>query len=198
VVRGIVQVSIPATMSKEEEAHWVSEMLGRIERQRQCDGIDLAERAAALAARYRLSTPLTIRWSDNQEWRWGSCTPADRSIRISSRLAKEPGWVLDYVLVHELAHLDVSGHGPRFWNLVHRYPRTERAKGFLIARALEPEAQPADQLEPGCDGYGSRLTEGAPRASRSSRQRRVTPGAGQSPLPGLECPAGNAPAGLAV
>ena len=72
-----------------------------------------------------------------QEWRWGSCTPADGAIRISNRLAAEPSWVLDYVIVHELAHLDVPGHGPAFWSLVRRYPRTERAIGFLIARGLE-------------------------------------------------------------
>ena len=42
-----------------------------------------------------------------------------------------PDWVLDYVLVHELAHLVVPGHGPQFWSLVDRYPRTERARGYL-------------------------------------------------------------------
>jgi hypothetical protein len=58
-------------------------------------------------------------------------------VRISSRLSREPGWVIDYVIVHELAHLSVSGHGPRFWRLVERYPLAERARGFLMARGLE-------------------------------------------------------------
>jgi hypothetical protein len=53
-------------------------------------------------------------------------------------LASEPGWVLDYVIVHELAHLDVPRHGPAFWSIVNRYPRAERARGFLMARGLEP------------------------------------------------------------
>jgi len=60
------------------------------------------------------------------------------TIRISNRLAAEPGWVLDYVIVHELAHLLVPGHGPEFRALVDRYPRAERARGFLMARGLEP------------------------------------------------------------
>ena len=77
---------------------------------------------------------------DNQAWRWGSCTPSDGAVRISSRLAREPGWVLDYVIVHELAHLLVASHGQAFWALVNRYPRTERARGFLMARGLEPSA----------------------------------------------------------
>jgi predicted metal-dependent hydrolase len=42
-----------------------------------------------------------------------------------------PEYVIDYVLLHELAHLLVPGHGPRFWRLLEGYPRTERARGFL-------------------------------------------------------------------
>jgi len=45
-----------------------------------------------------------------------------------------PTWVVDYVLVHELCHLRYAGHGPRFWALVNRFPLTERARGFLIAK----------------------------------------------------------------
>jgi hypothetical protein len=63
--------------------------------------------------------------------RWASCTPQDRTIRISERLREAPGWVVDYVLVHELAHLLAPGHDDYFWSLVHHYPRTERAIGYL-------------------------------------------------------------------
>ncbi|HVA76038.1 MAG TPA: M48 family metallopeptidase [Acidimicrobiales bacterium] len=136
-VGGVLRVSIPANMTKAEEDHWVAEMLRRMQRKSAANLIDLEERARVLAGRYGLREPVAIRWVDNQEWRWGSCTPADGSIRISSRLAREPGWVIDYVVVHELAHLSVPGHGARFWSLVERYPLTERARGFLIARGLE-------------------------------------------------------------
>lgn len=136
-VNGVVRVTIPATMTRAEEERWVAEMVRRLERSTGADGIDLEERAAQLADRYELPRPTTIRWVDNQELRWGSCTPIDGSIRISSKLLAEPGWVLDYVIVHELAHLTVPGHGPSFWALVERYPRAERARGFLIARGLE-------------------------------------------------------------
>jgi predicted metal-dependent hydrolase len=63
-------------------------------------------------------------------------------------LAKEPSWVLDYVIVHELAHLHVRGHDKAFWELVNRYPLAERARGFLIARGLEPEVLDAAQDAP--------------------------------------------------
>ncbi|MDQ2729549.1 MAG: M48 family metallopeptidase [Actinomycetota bacterium] len=133
---GVLQVSIPATMTKAEEQHWVAEMIRRTDRRRSAGSIDLAARARLLADRYDLSPPRSIRWSENQQWRWGSCTPSDGSVRISSRLAGEPGWVLDYVIIHELAHLHIAGHDARFWTLVRRYPRAELARGFLMARSL--------------------------------------------------------------
>lgn len=138
-VNGVLRVSIPATMTKAEEERWVAEMLRRVERKEATREIDLEARARFLCERYGLPIPDTIRWVDNQEWRWGSCTPVDRAIRISSRLVGEPAWVLDYVLVHELAHLVVHGHGPTFWTLVDRYPLTERARGFLMARGVDHE-----------------------------------------------------------
>ncbi|HKY75574.1 MAG TPA: M48 family metallopeptidase [Acidimicrobiia bacterium] len=137
-VNGVVRVTIPATMTRAEEERWVAEMVRRLERSTGADGVDLAERAAQLADRYELPRPTTIRWVDNQELRWGSCTPVDGSIRISSKLLTEPGWVLDYVIVHELAHLVVPGHGRKFWGLVDRYPKAERARGWLMARASGP------------------------------------------------------------
>jgi predicted metal-dependent hydrolase len=137
-VNGVVRVTIPATMTRAEEERWVAEMLRRLERSTGVDGVDLEERAAKLADRYELPRPTSIRWVDNQELRWGSCTPVDGSIRISSKLLAEPAWVLDYVIVHELAHLVVPGHSRTFWGLVDRYPRAERARGWLMARAAGP------------------------------------------------------------
>jgi hypothetical protein len=55
----------------------------------------------------------------------------DGTIRVSERLQKAPEWVLDYVLVHELAHLHVSAHNAEFWAMVNKYPKTERAIGYL-------------------------------------------------------------------
>jgi predicted metal-dependent hydrolase len=139
-VNGVVRVTIPATMTRAEEERWVAEMVRRLQRSTGADGVDLEERAARLADRYELPRATSIRWVGNQELRWGSCTPVDGSIRISSKLVAEPGWVLDYVIVHELAHLVVAGHGQKFWTLVDRYPRAERARGWLMARAAGPPA----------------------------------------------------------
>ena len=85
-----------------------------------------------------------IRYVTNQNKRFGSCTPATRTIRISHRLAVMPAWVRDYVIVHELAHLLEANHGPRFWKLVSAYPKMERARGYLMALGLEEDDdQPA-------------------------------------------------------
>ena len=161
MVDGILKVYVPAGLSEDEEHRWVSEMVGRIERRRSLERIDLTARAATLARRYGLEQPLSIRWVDNQEGRWGSCTPASRAIRISSKLGREPEWVIDYVIVHELAHLSVHGHGPRFWRLVERYPLAERARGFLMARGL-------DGGEPDADEEGLGLPDGSDQTSMSA------------------------------
>jgi predicted metal-dependent hydrolase len=145
---GVVRVLIPASFTKAEEERWVEIMVARLRRKTTAAGIDLAERATALARRYRLPEPASIRWANNQVHRWGSCRPHDGTIRISTRLAAFPPWVLDYVIVHELAHLVEGPHNRRFRDLVARYPKAERAEGFLIAMGLHGDRPPAIDNEP--------------------------------------------------
>ena len=137
----VLRVTVPSWMSADEETKWVHTMARRYLRSMSTERIDLRLRAATLADRHQLPRPDTIGWSDNMTTRWGSCTYATRDIRISTRLATFPDWVIDYVIVHELAHLRVRGHGTRFWQLVNRYPKTERAIGYLIAKSGD------DQIE---------------------------------------------------
>ncbi|HET6699872.1 MAG TPA: M48 family metallopeptidase [Nocardioidaceae bacterium] len=148
-----VVVMIPARLSAAEEREWVSTMLERLERsekRRRPSDARLKRRAGELSERYLdgRARPRTVRWVDNQNTRWGSCTPGDQSIRLSQRLQGMPTWVIDYVLVHELAHLLEAGHTRAFWRWVDRYPKAERAKGFLegVAAAghLDITADPPD------------------------------------------------------
>ncbi len=127
---------IPARMSEAEEQRWVTVMLDKLaaqESKRVLGDTELSERAERLSAQYfeGRARPSSVRWVTNQNTRWGSCTPSEGSIRLSHRLQGMPEYVVDYVLLHELAHLLVPGHGPRFWRLLEAYPRTERARGYL-------------------------------------------------------------------
>lgn len=129
-------VLIPARMSEAEEQRWITVMLDKLaaqESKRMLGDGELAERAGRLSQQFLdgRARPASVRWVTNQNTRWGSCTPAEGSIRLSHRLQGMPEYVLDYVLLHELAHLLVPGHGPRFWRLLESYPRTERARGYL-------------------------------------------------------------------
>lgn len=131
-----IVVQVPARMSRAEEADWVERMTKRVlagERKSLRSDTELLERATRLSARHLggRAAPASVRWVDNQVSCWGSCTPADRTIRLSRRLVGMPDYVIDYVLLHELAHLIQPRHGPRFWALLESYPRTERARGFL-------------------------------------------------------------------
>lgn len=129
-------VLVPSRLSRAEEERLVADMLERLARQdarRRPSDTVLMARATALSDRHLdgRARPRSVRWATNQGSRWGSCTPADGSIRLSSRLQGLPQWVSDYVLVHELCHLLVPGHGPDFWALVAGYPKAERARGYL-------------------------------------------------------------------
>ena len=96
-----------------------------------------------------MAQPVSVRWVDNQRSRWGSCTPGDKTIRLSARLQGMPSWVVDYVLVHELAHLLAPGHDAAFWAWVNRYPQADKAQGYLLgwsaaARLEEPPGGDVD------------------------------------------------------
>ncbi|MGX6605844.1 M48 metallopeptidase family protein [Micromonosporaceae bacterium Da 78-11] len=134
-----VVVLIPDRFSRAEETEWVERMLARLiareERLRRTDD-ELLARARRLINRYLTdhvghAVPASVRWVTNQNGRWGSCTPDDATIRISHRIQEMPDWVIDYVLLHELSHLVVPSHSAHFWELVNRFPKAERARGYL-------------------------------------------------------------------
>jgi predicted metal-dependent hydrolase len=134
VVDGRLQIRVPYGLSPQRESELVEQANEQIRRKVSSAEINLVRRARQLAARYGLPHPVSVEWSSRQMKRWGSCTPDEGRIRISDRLASVPGWVLDSVLVHELAHLEVADHGSGFDELVSRYELSERAKGYLIAK----------------------------------------------------------------
>ncbi len=149
-------VLIPARFTAAQEHEWVTRMLARLsaqDRRRRPGDADLAARAGELSRRYLggLAQPASVAWASNQNTRWGSCTPADRTIRLSTRLQGMPAWVIDYVLLHELAHLIEQGHGAAFWRLLEGYPRTERARGYLEGFAAARRLDPGDSADGGAD-----------------------------------------------
>ena len=151
-----IVVLVPASLSRAEERRWVEQMVARIQRseqRRRPDDAGLRARAEVLNDQYfgGLASPSSVRWVDNQRSRWGSCTPGDRSIRLSSRLQGMPGWVVDYVLVHELAHLLEIHHDEAFWGWVARYPQAERARGYLEGWSAAAQLEAPPGTEGGAD-----------------------------------------------
>jgi predicted metal-dependent hydrolase len=147
----VIEVLAPASMGDGDLAPIVEKLKGRVLRHAQkretADDEVLTPRARELNREYfggKLRWQ-EIRYVTNQQHRFGSCTPATGTIRISHRVAALPTWVRDYVLLHELAHLAEANHGRRFWKLLERYPKTERARGYLMALGLErDEDEPAE------------------------------------------------------
>ncbi len=130
-----IVVVVPAHLRGAERDRMVDDLSRRLARHRphlHASDDALLERARALGRAYvDGAAPTSIRWSRAQTARWGSCTPSTGEIRISERLRAVPAWVLDAVIVHELAHLLVPDHSPRFRELEARYPRRKDADHFL-------------------------------------------------------------------
>jgi predicted metal-dependent hydrolase len=142
IVGDALVVSIPESLSRADEHEWVSRMSARMAQRRRKERLNadghLTRKAAELADLYVDGVrPSSIAWVETQRSRWGSCSPEDGTIRLSLALADYPAWVRDYVIVHELAHLKVADHSDSFWEIVNRFPSTERARGFLIAKGME-------------------------------------------------------------
>ncbi len=142
-VDGVIQLYLPTGLSQEEESKYVQWAKKRFEAQRRKKELRennadeaLENRAQALNTRYfdgELSWKQIGYTTEQNAGTFGICNTKNRTIRISDRLLQMPRFVHDYVVVHELAHLKVPRHGPEFWALVKRYPKIERARGYLMA-----------------------------------------------------------------
>ncbi|MEM9777441.1 MAG: M48 family metallopeptidase [Chloroflexota bacterium] len=139
---GVLIVRAPMRMTNEELEPVIAKLRRRLKAKLvvtpQTDE-ELQKRAYQLNKKYfngRLHWE-SIKYVTNQNKRYGSCSPTQRTIRLNHRLAKMPEFVRDYVIVHELAHLEQANHGPKFWELVYKYPLTERARGYLMAVDME-------------------------------------------------------------
>lgn len=167
---GRLVVAIPDRFTRVQEREWVKRMVAKVEsaeKRRRPSDDQLAARAEVLSRRYLggQARPTSVAWSSRQGRRWGSCTVSEGTIRISTRLQGMPPWVLDYVLLHELAHLLCAGHGPAFWALLGGYPHLDRARGFLegVAHATDvPLGEDADDDGEATEGTdGTEAAEGA-------------------------------------
>jgi YgjP-like, metallopeptidase domain len=140
-VGGRIVVSLPAHLdveSRQKTTDWlVDRLLTRHRAQSALGDDDLLARAIALSERYLVAArPASVRWVTNQSARWGSCSYYSGHIRISHRLRVVPDWVLDSVLVHEVAHLTHADHSPAFHRLAGAFPRHDEAGVFLAGYGL--------------------------------------------------------------
>ncbi len=141
LVDGSLLVRIPMHMPKRA----ISPMLDSIRKQldkpitayKHHTDIGLQQRAERINRKYfggkfRWSA---IRWVSNMHTRLGSYTrggATDGEIRISDRIKTWPGWVVDYVIAHELLHGKHANHSPAYWSeLYSAYPLADKARGFI-------------------------------------------------------------------
>ena len=133
-------VTVPTRMAKRDIDAYVVELVNRLDDrdERTSSQEALEQRARVLSRKYlgqdlfdTHKVPVKIRWVTNQNSRWGSCTPNEGTIRLSHRMQRMPGYVIDSVIVHELIHLLVTDHSPAFYELMNKFPQNEKAKAYL-------------------------------------------------------------------
>jgi predicted metal-dependent hydrolase len=132
-----VHLSAPyyATASEIETA--IPELARTLLRRERASHINREEDALALARRVAARFPRTpevheVVFVTTQRARWGSYSPATRTIRLNAVLRQMPPWVLAAVVAHELAHALHLHHSEAFWDLLRRVcPDTDRANAFL-------------------------------------------------------------------
>ena len=142
-VNGIIHLYLPMDLSKKEETKYIAWAKKRIKLAKRKRKLweknadkNLEKKAQMLNNKYFADE---LKWKkiyfsvDQNSHMFGSCDIKNKTIRISDRLLKMPKFVLDYVIVHELTHLIIPKHGPNFWKICNRYPKTERARGYLMA-----------------------------------------------------------------
>ncbi|MEY3108035.1 MAG: hypothetical protein RL730_386 [Actinomycetota bacterium] len=133
---GSIVIQVPAHLSNSKIQAVIPEMVEKVltrEAREKISDSDLFAKARALQARYLPEFQVeaaSVKWRKMDE-RWGSCTTVDRTIRISERLNGAPDYVLDYILVHELIHLEIPDHGENFHSLLARFERSDLANAYL-------------------------------------------------------------------
>jgi predicted metal-dependent hydrolase len=126
----------------EEHRDWIADRRRRQVPRLHLDPSSVSESAARRTAR-RLVSHLARQEAERigvsyrririggQRTLWGSCSPRG-TLSFNWRLVLAPPEVLDYVVVHELCHLRVPNHSPRFWELVGRHrPRWREQREWL-------------------------------------------------------------------
>lgn len=142
-VDGVIQLYLPMGLARGDElkyVQWAKKRFESLRRKKELKAnnadAELDQRARELNGRYfggELAWTQICYTTEQNARTFGICNTTTKTIRVSDRLLKMPTFVHDYVVVHELAHLEVPKHGPEFWKLVNRYAKTERARGYLMA-----------------------------------------------------------------
>lgn len=136
---------VPRRVSRRELTPMLARLRAQLWQKLQSQGVydnpSLDDRARKVRGRYLADVDLPafdVRFSRRQKKRWGSCSfDGHRGmIRISAQLIGHPVWLIDHLLLHEIAHLRHANHGPEFQALLARDPQRDRAKGYLEALEL--------------------------------------------------------------
>jgi predicted metal-dependent hydrolase len=132
-----LSVSAPCGMPQEALDEAVLKLARRLLRRAHASRVNEAHDALKLAREVAKRFPKEpaiqrVMFVSTQRKRWGSYSTKTKTVRLNAAVRQMPGWVLEAVVAHELAHTFHADHSRAFWDLLRRVcPETERAEAFL-------------------------------------------------------------------
>jgi predicted metal-dependent hydrolase len=133
----VLSISVPLNASQAMLDQVIPDLARRLLRRVRAREINAEDDALELVRKVAARFPnkpiiAQVQFVTNQEARWGSYSPATRTIRLNAALREMPRWVLEAVVAHELAHVTHHNHGPGFWKLLRSVcADVDRADAFL-------------------------------------------------------------------
>jgi len=132
-----LSISAPCGMPQEALDEAVLKLARRLLRRAHASRVneahDALKLAHAVAKRFPKEPSIQrVVFVSTQRKRWGSYSTTTKTVRLNAAVRRMPGWVLEAVVAHELAHTFHADHSRAFWDLLRRVcPETERAEAFL-------------------------------------------------------------------
>jgi len=136
-----IKLKLDQSLLEKEKSDSIRRLLSRVLGKKYKDEVE--HRLRLINKHYFQHKVNSVRLKYNRT-NWGSCS-CSGNINLSTRLLMAPEWVRDYVIVHELAHINEMNHSSKYWSIVEKvYPEYKKAEKWLKVNGAKCDFIPVD------------------------------------------------------